>query len=362
MTKQEPAIPIMGLSSEKGGRIVLNNIKRWCVQPESKCIEKQTVKVSIIQSIEEARIKLQNISNNNIFVFVGFDETIFNTLGNIVENKKIFTDFIIRPIRLFPPLPAEKRKVPYEINNYPSSSMLCNEKSNIRYVVVQETIIAIRKSIIRLKAINNGLMLRQLQTLEDYNQYFSFRYRIGKEQSYIPDYWDCPNSQWELNFTDKHALPLGLFQDNKLVAAGRLVFLKELEEQKSVIDTVLKQKQDEKLHDAYQQKRSFQLPFDVLESFPNFHQKYKRLGLKKIKAEISRIYVDPDYRKKGYGEIIVDSLIEMAQKRGVEYLFLATEEKNKDFYQKSFFTPLRDIRCERFANVNVPAIAMIREM
>jgi hypothetical protein len=42
---------------------------------------------------------------------------------------------------------------------------------------------------------------------------------------YLPLEQDCTESQWELNFTDRTAYPLGVFtRENVLVGCARLVF------------------------------------------------------------------------------------------------------------------------------------------
>lgn len=60
--------------------------------------------------------------------------------------------------------------------------------------------------------------------------------------------------------------------------------------------------------------------------------------------------------------MLVDSLISLAQRTSVERLFLACHGDHEQFYRRSGFSTLPGLACERFANVDSPAIAMDRRI
>lgn len=54
-------------------------------------------------------------------------------------------------------------------------------------------------------------------------------------------------------------------------------------------------------------------------------------------GHIEDIVVDKDYRKKGYGKIILDKLVSIAKEKMCYKVILTTQEKNIDFYHKCSF-------------------------
>ena len=54
-------------------------------------------------------------------------------------------------------------------------------------------------------------------------------------------------------------------------------------------------------------------------------------------GHIEDIVVDKEYRKKGYGKMIIDKLVSIAKENTCYKVILATQEKNIDFYHKSKF-------------------------
>ena len=59
---------------------------------------------------------------------------------------------------------------------------------------------------------------------------------------------------------------------------------------------------------------------------------------------------------------MVDTLVDLAQRRRVGVVFLACLEKHRAFYEACGFSQMPGMRCDRFVNVNVPAIAMCRDL
>lgn len=70
----------------------------------------------------------------------------------------------------------------------------------------------------------------------------------------------------------------------------------------------------------------------------------------------------PEIRSEGLGEVIVDSLLSLAGRRQLRALFLACHNDLKGFYERCGFYVLPGLECDRFAGVNVPAIAMAKKL
>ena len=203
-------------------------------------------------------------------------------------------------------------------------------------------------------------------------EYFALRYKVWKEKNYIPPDKHCPEAELEIDFTDLFSDPLGVFikagegGQEKLVACGRLVYAPRKRHDSphasAVKDFVELQKCD-CLSKNIDYPAGLQQPFDVLKSFPKFQRYYNRLVRTQLsKAELSRIIVHPNYRRQGLGEVIVDSLIDLAYATRVEVLFLACVQEHEKFYGRCGFRKIPGLYCESFVNVRAPAIAMHRPL
>jgi GNAT superfamily N-acetyltransferase len=234
---------------------------------------------------------------------------------------------------------------------------------------VEDPMPAIRKSLIRFRT-KKIVTIRQLATRDELRKYFALRYKVWKALNYIAPEKDCPQSQWELDFTDRFAYPLGAFlktDPSELVGCVRVVhaFGTVARNYVKMINDLIADhpplKKCFKLPDAIQH------PFDI-ESFPDFPAYYRRFICEGIPhAEVSRVIVEETFRKKGIGEALVDSAISLARRQGVEVMFLACLSKHESFYNRCGFKTIevkaangtdKQMKCSCFVNVEVPAIAM----
>ena len=191
-------------------------------------------------------------------------------------------------------------------------------------------------------------------------------------KNYIPPDKNCPGVELEIDFTDLFSDPLGLFVkqgeggQEKLVACGRLVYAPHKRHDShhaSALKHFLKLRRCHCLSKNIEYPAGLQQPFDVLKSFPNFQRYYNRLVCARLsKAELSRIIVHHEFRGQGLGEVVVDSLVDLAYASGVGLLFLACVQEHEMFYGRCGFRKIPGLGCERFVNVRVPAIAMHRRL
>lgn len=243
-----------------------------------------------------------------------------------------------------------------EIEEVPSSSLL---KEN-SVVNVHNTISALRKSLLKLR-LRDVVSVRELRFEEDFENYFSLRYKVWTAMGYLPPHEDSPEIQWELNFTDRTALPIGAFtNDGRLVGCARLVFpLGRETHHVGLIQSMVAETGNAKLMENLAYPKGLTHPFDILESFHGFREYYAGLVRRHIrKAEVSRVVVAPEFRGYRLGEVLVDSLLSLATRHGIKVLFLACLAKHEIFYSRCGFKRMEGIQCERFAGVNVPAIGM----
>lgn len=247
---------------------------------------------------------------------------------------------------------------------FPTSSLLSGPEA----IVVNAPEEAIRKSILRLMT-KQYAEIRLLNGEEDYEKYFALRYRVWKEMGYIPEAMRCDTSEWELDFADRNALPIGAFskdRDGRLLGTTRLVdsFGPEAKAQVRLIQGLIDANGDPQLLRNFTKPLGLRHQFDLLEAFDGFKEYYKRLHTDEAlpAAEVSRVIVAPECRGRGLGEVLVDSLVSHACKRRLRTLFLACVKGHERFYGKCGFRRIRGLACKAFPDVNVAAIAMDRSL
>ncbi|QPJ63034.1 MAG: GNAT family N-acetyltransferase [Candidatus Nitronauta litoralis] len=220
----------------------------------------------------------------------------------------------------------------------------------------------LRKAFIKQR-VKGWVKIRPLQGKKELKDYFSLRYDVWNNLGYIPKEKNADILKMELDFSDRFSYPLGAFDQNQnIIGCARLVFPMHQVQlyYEKYVDEIVREANDPVLSQNFQVLEKFQHPFDILESFNGFDDYYSSMVKRKInKAEVSRVIVHPDFRGRWLGEVLVDSLIDTAYcSFQIKELFLACESKNEGFYSKCGFEILEGLSCERFANVNVPAIAM----
>lgn len=225
---------------------------------------------------------------------------------------------------------------------------------------------ALRKSWLRGRLRQEGVTIRPVKPeAEELERYLSLRYTVYKEEKYIPLEIDSA-ARLEVNCTDRWALPVGVFaKDGELIGCIRLVYeFGRVNEYTAVIDEVVRKKTDTPLNTAWETE-DLQYPFDLCKYFADFGDYYSKKVRDKVvlrKAEISRVIVLKKYRRHGIGEVLVDTMISIAQKRGVDLLFLACKERHSEFYKNCGFVEIPGLVCENFGQYGVRAIAMDRRI
>ncbi len=326
------------------GAETLRVLRRWHIKASEPALAGAVGRVSAELDLAHSVARASERPAHSILVTVGFTpEQVDRSLGS--ASSVPFELIVCQPGR------------PSASVGRPTSSLL----STTRRVVVSEPLAALRKSVLRL-LMQRGIEARRLKAEDEFRDYFALRYRVWSQMKYIPDGKKCTQSRWEVDCTDRTGVPVGFFGPrNKLVACARLVRGDQPEDARAVafIHDVLRKKKDESLLRNFRRPRGMKHVFDVLESFPAFGDYYSRLVRRKVaKAEISRVIVAPRWRKKGLGEVLVDTLVSVAEQLKVQVLFLACLEKHGEFYTRSGFQAIEGMRCEEFANVGVPAIGM----
>ena len=326
---------------------VLNKIRQWHL--DNPLGNSSVQHVAGKKELKEALLSARQCPEKSILVPLGYSKSdVVDRLNDELLRK---LEIIIRPPRL---------GLKPEIDERPSASLLED-----RHIVnVQNPLPALRKSLLRLR-FKNRICIRELESEDDFRQYFSLRYRIWRQMGYLPPEQDCPASQWELNFTDRTAYPAGAFgRDGTLIACARLVFpLGQDSHHLPLIEQLVRATGDPKLAANLKCPEGLTQLLDLLESFRGFQEYFKRLIRRKLRAaEVSRVIVAPEHREEGLGEVLVDSLLSLASQRKLQVLFLACHKQLKGFYERSGFYVLPGLECERFAGVNAPAIAMARKL
>ncbi|MGH8609136.1 MAG: GNAT family N-acetyltransferase [Gammaproteobacteria bacterium] len=340
-------IDITVVCPQPGMLNVLNRIKKWHLDDP---LSKSNVRcVGKVRDLAEGMLAARGSPETSILVSIGYRGS---------EVHRLLNDEALRGLEIVvrPPRPSQGR----ELDDFPSASLL----SHSRIVHVQDTLPALRKSLLRL-VFKDKICVGELNTEDDFRQYFALRYRVWKNMGYLPLEQDCAESQWELNFTDRTAHSLGAFtRENVLIGCARLVLpLGQDSHHVRLIERMLAAAPDRKLAEVFRYPERLLHPYDLLACFDGFKEYFKRLIRRRIRsAEVSRVIVAPEYRAEGLGEVIVDSLLSLARLRQLQVLFLACHSRLKGFYERCGFYVLPGLECDHFAGVNAPAIAMAKKL
>ena len=246
-------------------------------------------------------------------------------------------------------------------SRWPSASLLA-----VKQIVTKgDPFGALKKRVLKL-SIARRFQIRELEGKDDFRAYFALRYKTWKGLGYLLPEHDCAKSQWELDYLDRDSVPIGAFlDDGELVGCTRLVsqFGRESDDI-DLIEELIEEVDSQQLRDSFSRRMFLHQSFDVLEAFEDFHEFYRPIARNEVKtAEVSRVIVNPDYRKQGLGEGIVDSAVALARSRSFEILFLACHEKHESFYERCGFRRIPGISAPEFsAGVKVPCIAMVHQL
>ncbi len=336
---------------QPGARKVLSKIREWCHNVDQPRYRKAVKHVALEENLTDAFNRIYYHDQDGVLIAIGFaDEELLPYLQQPGRGE-----IIIRPPR---PFPGD-----VEPDDPPTASLVTPYKPVVH---VQNTIPALKKCILRIKA-KNKYKVRQLAGVAEFKQYFGLRYRVWNMMKFIPDEYNSHATRLELNYSDRTAVPIGCFdRDGKMVATARLVFPQGRESRfVAVVERIVTELDDPVLNRSFEYPARMMHPFDVLQSFKGFHKFYASLVHRHIrKAEVSRVIVAPEYRQQGLGQIMVDSLKSLAVKRQLDMLFLACTEDHVPFYQSCGFRLLEGegMRCEKFTHVNVAAVAMVQEL
>ena len=344
-------IDIAVVFKQSGANQVLCDIRKWCNTVTQPAYKSSVDFVSKEENLGTAFGRYQNSDGSSILVSIGFSDV---ELRNYLPQSDVVGGVIIRPPR--PSWTAERDEIP-------SASMIGPEKP---VVYVQNTIPAIKKSILRIKTKRN-YTVRLLETEDDFKNCFTLRYKVWEKMGYIPKENNSEKTQMELNFPDRTALSIGCFTNGgELVGTARLVFSLGNESRfVSVISKLVAQLNDPVLTKSFEYPKYMNHPFDVLQSFNGFQSFYANLRQRNIsKAEVSRVIVHPEYCQQGLGQVLVDSIKSLAKCNGIALIFLACTENHVAFYKNCGFTlhEGEGMRCDKFVNVDVPAVVMIQNL
>ena len=328
---------------------VLLKIKKWHVSDAlgKNCIRHVQSEKQLAAGLNTAR----KFPGNAVLIPIGFTDSEVCCLLTSQDKQRM--EVIVRP-------PRTGKHLAPEINEQPTASLFDQR----RLINVQDTLPALRKALLRLR-LKNKLEIRELKSSDDFIQYFRLRYKVWSAMGYLSQECDCANLGLELNYSDRTAYPIGAFnRHGELIGCARLVFpIGHDSHHLPLISQLVAAKNDAKLMAIFQYPRMMLHPFDLLESLVGFRAYFAGLVRKHITyAEVSRVIVAPEFRDKGLGEVLVDSLVTLAQRIKVDLLFLACNDKLHPFYERCGFSVLPGLNCEHFAGVNAPAIAMAMDL
>jgi len=306
------------------------------------------------------------------------DVTVANELDEAIERVRenpegtllLLDGFPAEPPQLAECLEGRARPRPFHvIYNEPEwQAPAVNRASasmyeSVRAVTTRETLYPTLRKALLAVGTKQWVLPRLLETEGDLQSWFELRYRVWTEMTYLAPKKVCPQTPWELDYTDRTSIHFGLFSKSggTLVGGGRLVrgYGEENVAVVQMVGEMLRKRDAKTLLDNFAYPNTMAHPFDILGELQGFQAYYRSLVCARTsKAELSRIVVDPEYRKHGLGEVIVDSLCSLARSLEIQRLFLACHKKHEEFYGRSGFQAVGGIAGDKFLTYNVPCIAM----
>ena len=325
-------------------------IKKWCYYQDRMPLDLGSVVVERETRLDSAFDKARQLLHDEpcsgaVVVSLGFDEEELEPYEHVEES---------------PPIEVILFRLAFDGPNPPPSASLLGHCRNA--ADPDSLFESLQKASIRLRIRQQGIVIREIGACE-LDQYFRLRYDVYQPKGYIPREVDAAAVGWELHYSDRWSLPLGAFdRDGQLIGCARLVWeFGCLNNYSDLIQRMVDEKDDPIVRRAWQLPDALTHPFDLLKPFDRFEEYYKELVRRQVlKAEVSRVIRLPRWRGHRLGEVIVDSLVSDAMQRGFQLLFLACEERHRDFYGRSGFRGIPGMWCERFAAYPVAAIAMDR--
>lgn len=322
-------------------------IKKW--------LQQQTIEVDVAEletTPETACAKIQELVTKNsgqagLLIPLGFEEDELASAGDLADLIEVVSF-----------------RLNFDREPSPPNASLLNSAHAVTDMEHLDE--ALRKACIRLWAKLKGVRVREVRD-DELDAYFRLRYEVYKPLNFIPPHLDAAESGWELRFSDRWSIPLGAFMQEDLIGCGRVVSVYgSVTNCEARITRLLEGRDDPVLARCWEIPRELPHPFDLLAPFSAFEDYYRELVMAKVrKAEVSRIIVKPEHRGEklrghGLGEVIVDSLITEVERRDLQLLFLACQERHAEFYARCGFTAIPGMKCDRFGDFPVPAIAMER--
>jgi predicted GNAT family N-acyltransferase len=232
-------------------------------------------------------------------------------------------------------------------------------------VACSDPIPFVKKSLIR-SWWRGQVEIRSPASPEEWEGYFSLRYRIWKECNFLRDENKRARTKWEIDWKDRMAIPLcAITPEGKVVGCARVLKPYGDEEQTYVskITNLLGEIGDEALLKLFSFPNCQKHPFDLLMEFPGFRAHFAELiRNNKEAAEISRVAIDPEYRGRSLTEALVDTAVSLAEVRHFTTIFLACQERHAGLYSKCGFVPVEGIKSDKYLHIQLPSIIMERPL
>jgi|GEM_PF-4346997 len=346
-----PEVVVCFLHAER--QYKLQYLRKWCHAPNDPLFEGQAAQVVQMVSLREAVERARARPETTILLLDGFEPSCPQL------DEFAIASATNRPFNLIVNAPEWKP----DVTHGASASML----GPVHAVSSDETLLAtLRKSLLSIRARTHA-EARVLHTKDEFAAYFELRYNVWSELGYLAPFKICAQTPWELDYTDRSSLPVGVFsrKNGELIAAARLVraFGEDNRKYIQLIDEMLRERQSKTLIQNFVYPNSVSHPFDILGELDQFKDYYRNLVRRGIsKAEVSRVVVSGKCRKQGLGEVVVDTICDLARSQAIQVLFLACRAEHFDFYQRCGFHSVRGVTGPRFLTYPVDCIAMDRQL
>jgi ribosomal protein S18 acetylase RimI-like enzyme len=297
-----------------------------------------------VSPIGEALIWRNALPDGRLVVMVGFKR-------EEIEASQIPFGCSGEPIILCDPEAANA--------NAPATASFVN---NPPIVPCKNIIPFVKKCLVR-SALRERFEIRPPASDEEWDGYFSLRYRVWEECNYLRDENKRARTKWEIDWKDRMAIPLCAITAGKVVGCVRVLrsFGQDQQPYVSQIAKLLGETGDETLQSLFHYPNGAHEPFDLLMEFPGFRAHSRALIMdRRESAEISRVAVDPHYRGHALSEALVDTAVSYAAAKRLGPMLLACRETTAPLYEKCGFLPVGGIKSNKYLNIHLPVIVMER--
>jgi len=205
-------------------------------------------------------------------------------------------------------------------------------------------------------------VIREMEDARELVQAFSLRYTVFHAMGCIPDEFDSPETELELDNFDKKSIALGCFPADRrqtLIGTVRLITTGYQPRCQELTWRIVEASGDPVLRLVYNTPYTQVLP--VFESFPLADMQRRLDDDRQEYCELSRLIVTRPYRRRGLACRLMEAALQHAEDLEVHVVFLSCAMSQVHFYEKLGFVSI-DVEPAVYHRIGKLSQAMVRRL